>query len=355
MKKTLIALAALAATGAFAQSSVTISGTMDATLRSTSVSTATTTTTNTKIGKDGQGTSNVTFSGTEDIGGGLKALFLYEMDFDFTTQGANRNGTLAPSAADVNTMVGPLGGGQAFVGLSGGFGAIKLGAANSPSLSTQGARSPFGTKDGGRGGVYAGLMGSSITRLDNSINYATPSMSGFSAAVSYTPAQADSVVTAVGAAEGGSMTDIGLFFANGPLSVGVSNFARSAYNNGTAVDSGNQTTWYVGYDFKVAKATLGGHTQNVRSAANAKTESTGVSLGLTAPLSATTSLSYSYQRLDDTGANDRDSQMNAIGVNYALSKRTNVYATYGYQTTNNVAAGSTEKGSTTLVGLRHNF
>jgi predicted porin len=351
MKKTLIALAAVAATGAFAQSSVTLSGTMDATLRATSTTSSTGTSNNSKLGQNGSGTTGITFSGTEDLGGGLKALFLYEMDFDMTVSGNNRNGTVAGSTTTNSTaVVGPVGGGQSYVGLSGGFGTLKLGVPNAPSLTVQGARSPFGTKDGGRAGVYSGLMGTSVTRLDNSINYTTPTFAGFNASLSHTPGQSDASLDA--GSEGGTISDLGVFYNNGPLVAGVSRFARSTY---AAVDASQQTSWYVSYDFKVVKATLGGHTQAVYSTANARTETNGLSLGLELPLTASATLQYSYQRLDDTSANNRDSQMNAIGVNYGLSKRSSVYARYGYQTTDNVAAGSTEKGSVTLVGLRHNF
>ena len=87
MKKTLIALAALAATGAvFAQSSVTVYGLVEA-----------------QVGRQTQDApitklydvagSRLGFTGTEDLGGGLKASFLMEHRFDPDTGASNGGNT----------------------------------------------------------------------------------------------------------------------------------------------------------------------------------------------------------------------------------------------------------------------
>ena len=73
------------------------------------------------IRNNSQGTSQITFKGTEDLGGGLKAMFLLENDFD-TAKKADNNFSSK--------------GGEQYLGLSGGFGTLQLGAANTPTLST---------------------------------------------------------------------------------------------------------------------------------------------------------------------------------------------------------------------------
>jgi len=84
MKKTLVALAALAATASFAQSSVTISGRLDLgmsnlkTTNSLGVTTSSTTRTDLTGNQSGRTTSRLTFAGTEDLGGGLRANFNIE-------------------------------------------------------------------------------------------------------------------------------------------------------------------------------------------------------------------------------------------------------------------------------------
>jgi len=86
MKKTLVALAALAATASFAQSSVTISGQLDAGFASTT-STAGITATNVSSGYFGA--NRLRFVGVEDMGGGMKTNFWLEMQpgFNGSTSG----------------------------------------------------------------------------------------------------------------------------------------------------------------------------------------------------------------------------------------------------------------------------
>ena len=79
MKKSLIALAALAATSAFAQSSVQIVGQFDPSIANSAVTYGNgNKVTNTAVRNNSQGTSQITFKGVEDLGGGLKANFTLE-------------------------------------------------------------------------------------------------------------------------------------------------------------------------------------------------------------------------------------------------------------------------------------
>ena len=86
MKKSLIALAALAATASFAQSSVTLSGAVDVAYATKAVTSGT----GTNLGKatgvsEGQNTANrINFTMTEDLGGGQKAGAMVEMGLNIT-------------------------------------------------------------------------------------------------------------------------------------------------------------------------------------------------------------------------------------------------------------------------------
>ncbi len=138
MKKSLIALAALAATGAFAQSSVTLYGRaeagVDLAYRSTTTGSvfaapvlagvagpATTTATGGSTSKpgfrvqdgnnQGLGSSRFGMRGTEDLGGGLKANFVMEAGLNLD-DGSTGNGG------------GNFFSRSAWVGLSGGFGEV---------------------------------------------------------------------------------------------------------------------------------------------------------------------------------------------------------------------------------------
>jgi predicted porin len=313
MKKTLIALAALAVSGAaFAQSTVTISGTLDP-----SYSKATTTTaagaksSATVLGNSQQGTTNIRFSATEDLGGGLKAMVTMEQNFD-STDGSNGAYTV----------------GEIFTALSGGFGTIRLGAANSPTLGVQAGRSPFGTKVGSG---YATTSGAANTRNDDSIVYTSPTMGGFSIGV------ASALKVAGGAA---AKNDIALNYAAGPLVVGVSSVSQKA--------TIAQTNLMARYNLGFATVYAGYVTEdNKAGAANSKKK--GSNIGIAAPMGALT-LMANVASWDVAGGTAGDRDITAVGVKYDLSKRT---STYARMVTDKTKGGS--KVQTTLVGLQHNF
>jgi len=344
MKKTLIAVAALAATTAFAQN-VTVIGTVDATYRSTTVDYGNGTSGGQNaIGQNGSGTSNFTLIGTEDLGGGLKAIFNTEFDFDPSNK----------------TAQGPIGGGQLFVGLEGAFGSIKAGMPNSPTLTVQGSRSAFGTKDGGRVGVAtsanigtssgASVMGQSVTRTAGSLLYTTPNFSGFSAQLDYAPG----AKTEAGITETGATTDIGAFYANGPIAGGVTRYTVGAAAGGSEL---SLVSYYGSYDFKVAKVTVGGHSRKQDNAvATSVVEDTGYGAAVDVPLSPALTLNAHYVKVDDKAVADLDTTMYAVGLNYALSKRTSTYVRYVNQKADNATtAAQIKSGSEYLVGVRHNF
>jgi len=149
MKKSLVALAALAATSAFAQSSVTISGVLDAGYRSVSGPLGT----STKGGfQNGTATSAIILSGTEDLGGGMSAIFRYEINPDFVA-GSGLSGSVLQttdkadlSAAGTSNTVRTSNGanGYNFVGIqTKDMGAIRIGRLNTSTLAAWGVGSVF--------------------------------------------------------------------------------------------------------------------------------------------------------------------------------------------------------------------
>ena len=107
MKKTLLALAAIAASSAaFAQSSVTLYGVVDASVESVKGNN-----TVTRVSSDNLASSRIAFKGVEDLGGGLKATFLLD----------------AAVAVDTGAAGSTLFGRSAYVGLTGGFGTLRAG------------------------------------------------------------------------------------------------------------------------------------------------------------------------------------------------------------------------------------
>jgi len=282
--------------------------------------------TNNGLQNNRQGTSNVTFKGEEDLGGGLKASFLAETDFDSTTNA----GTSFANA-------------EVYAGLAGSFGSIKLGAPNTPSLTTQSAANPFGTKIGGG----FGAMNTGRVRNPNSIVYATPSFNGFSAVAAYanqTKSAADVVTT-------GSITDIGLFYANGPLAVGYSNYKDAKLAGGT--DDVKQNNAYVTYDLGTAKLGAGYYTEKSGSTVDSKAYNVSVAV----PMGAVTLMANYGKKDDKVAASNNDRTVTGVGAKYALSKRTSVYARLVSDKIDNQASSATTvaKSTYTIFGLQHNF
>jgi len=127
MKKSLIALAALAATGAFAQSTVTISGRLDAVVRYTAK--VAPGNANYSITEDGAA-NTIRFAVVEDLGGGLRAVGDVGMRFNIATGESQATGR-------------PLFQGETRVGVTGGFGTIKIGRGLSAVQGPSASQSPL--------------------------------------------------------------------------------------------------------------------------------------------------------------------------------------------------------------------
>jgi predicted porin len=333
MKKTLVAIAAMSAISAFAQSSVTISGTLDPSVANSNTTFGNgTSVSRSFVRNNSQGTSQVTFTGVEDLGGGLKATFRYEADFNASIQAGSGN-----ALGD--------GGGDIFAGLEGGFGAIKLGAPNTPSLTVQASRNFWGTKIGSG---FGGVSGTGHVREDNSLRYDTPNFGGFSATVYYTFG-----TPATPVANGGTNTvtnaksDIGLFYNNGPISA-----ALSFYNQ---ADVNAQVNFAASYNLGIAKIYLGAHTED-KKAAGISATSKGYNLGGDFNVSPSLSVSANFGVLDDESPANADRRIAGLGAKYSLSKRTSVYTRYVAEANDNVtSAAAVRDVKTLLVGVQHNF
>jgi predicted porin len=309
------------------------------------------------LSNNSQGTSQVTVLGSEDLGGGLKANFLLENDFDATK--------------DATSNIGSKGGEQ-FVGLSGGFGAVQFGAPNTPSLDVSN-RTPFGTKIGsgfangggtgtGKGTASYGVQGLGHVRENNSVVYTAPTMAGFTAKVGYqfnADAQSGTnVATAVTRAN--ARTDVGLSYVNGPLTAVFANYQQSNVYR--------QNHGYVSYQIGALKATYGFNRDNRLAAYTNTTPSialgsnlaagklTGQNIAADYALASNINLLANVGKLNDKTTNNYDRKITAVGVKYTLSPRTSLYARNVTEKLEN-AAGAWDKNSikTTLVGLQHNF
>jgi predicted porin len=337
MKKSLLALAVLGAfTGAaFAQSNVTIYGVADVGIERTKLDPGQTTT---RLSSGIQSGSRLGFRGTEDLGGGMSAAFALENGYDISTGAMAQGGTLF--------------GRQAWVGLNGGFGSVKLGRQYTPIFIALDTIDPFGTGITGDGSGIIALFRPYGVRMNNTVNYSMTA-GGISGQLAYGLGEVP------GSNSIGRQLGAGLGYANGPINV---QFAYHDQNLAAGtVDAGSARTIMLGgtYDFRVVKAHAAYADNRDEAATGASTaRSRDYMLGVSAPVGPAGSVMAGYAHRNDRNANN-DADYWQVGYTHSLSKRTNLYTSYsiikndGAGTTGGAAAGGDI--SWLNVGLRHRF
>jgi predicted porin len=179
MKKSLVALAVLAVSGvASAQSTVTVYGLVDAWVGTVKDNNLSRSGVNVPHPFSGSGgglqTSRFGLKGSEDLGGGLKANFLLEAGFDPSTGVAN-NYTNPYTGATSTAIFGR----QAWVGVSGGFGELKLGKMWTPYDMVKGSGSANFDSLLFAPSTSVWASNSYQDRPGNSVYYETPNFGGF--------------------------------------------------------------------------------------------------------------------------------------------------------------------------------
>ncbi|MEN9671080.1 MAG: hypothetical protein RL018_1357 [Pseudomonadota bacterium] len=353
MKKSLIALAALAATGAFAQSTVTLTGSFDPSVVNEKVTYGNGYDVSQNfLRNNSQGTSAMIIKGVEDLGGGMTATFLYEADFSAAVKADG-----PANAALSNNSLGVLGG-EVYTGLAGSLGSIKLGAANTPTLTSQASRQPIGTK---LGSGFGGVLGTSHVRESNSLVYASPVfMGGLQVQLGYAfGSTADTSGAAAGrtpvnyaapATNVGSKTDFGVFYAAGPVRTGLTRWITDATSTGM---SNTQTNFFTQYDIGAHTLYVGAHNETLAT----QVQQSGYNVAAKINVAPTTNILFNYGKLSDlTNTVALDKSILTLGARYDLSKRTSLYTRYVSEKNENVTAAASAKEITSmLVGVQHNF
>ena len=360
MQKKIIALAiaGLASTAAFAQTNVTIYGIADASITATSNLGATNGQTGFKVNSGTLSTSRIGFKGVEDLGNGLKALFVLEYGLGIdVSQGIGYNATTPSAYAR-----------QQFVGLTGGFGTVVAGHLQTTGLDFTVAGSALGGSTGlGVAHSGAGLQAAAATHLisalqggrhSNAVAYISPSFGGVTLAYNHARvtegAGAGTGTLVSGGIAGTTDTHGDLLsasYANGPITAG-------AIYTRVTVDGPNNNIneWGLraGYDFGVVK--LQGQYQRAKSQALPTVTTTGNADSLwlvsaTVPVGAKVGViaEFAHTSVKNSIAEDN---VNAatVAATYSLSKRTTAYTGVAAKRVQN----STDT-NTYVLGLRHSF
>jgi len=377
MKKTLVALAALASVSAFAQ--VTITGNLDfagARFGGTMYGNKGITTITT--GNGTSSTSSINFTATEDIGGGTKVTAFYGLD-PRTFSNDSTTSTMGPGSAALSpntVVVTGITRHEAYVQASGGFGSIKIGAPNAVGLNVVGGSTGMGTGVGSGYGAHSNTQISRIApaRYSRSARYDSPAIApGLTASVTYAPGADQAVIDAAGNAYGAfqapnarKVTEIGLFYSNGPMNLAYFNQSQSAMTNLPGyyaisdTSSGTATYGATKYNFASANYKIGdttiyagmGNGQEVQTyaAAGSLYKNKASRYGFKQTMGQLDILVTATKnvRTLESGTTNINEQTTGFQAVYNLSKTSAAYLGYEKWDT-----GATATTSTTTTGIRN--
>jgi len=382
MKKTLVALAALSAISAFAQTSVVIDGYFDRAYTSVSNSNGTK---DLKSISSSAGTTTFGVKVREDIGNGFSvggSVNTDWADIGGATQ-ANANGT---------AQTGGFANSQSFVdATSAQYGTLRLGTPNSftltnatavaaPAYST-GIGSAYsssfsiangiGTGTVGYGGTAilatasssAAVTGARAIRIANTVQYSSPVvLGGLTAHLGYTPKN-DNLTANSGNGNTVGVNEYALRYTNGPIDAMYTSIKYTVGSNGTSEIFVNTATGAGVFDTKTLAGNLTS-TQNLLGATYAVlpslklhagfgtfSSSNDASKGKSTQYGATYTtgawdISGQIAKVDDQSTTDYDRSLKGFGVNYNFSKTARAYLRadrINYATNNTGYAGDFQK------------
>lgn len=311
--KNSILLCSLLALGgaARAQSSVTLYGTVDASISygKGSVSSLT------QMSSGNLAASRWGIRGVEDLGGGLKAGF--SLEAGFTTDNGLGQGTNIDNTP-TGSRPGPAFNRLSYLSLShSNWGELRFGRDYVPQYLNMWVGDVFGNVGVGMAANYqvqTPLLGPTVLRASNMVTYITPStLGGFAL-------QASHYFGENAGSDDGNGDAARLSYSRGPLVFGIA-YGRTKYSVGAARERNVAASW----DFGLARL-MGSYTVDD----NANVRGHGGAVGVEVPLGQPHVIKASYSNYKTNAAGSPSVNKFALGYVYTLSKRTALYATAAY-------------------------
>ena len=364
MKKTVLAVAVVGALPfAASAQNVSVYGRIDTGVQSYSQTTvAGVNSSATRPGNSLWTTNRFGLRGSEDLGGGLKAEFMLESGLTFSNGLAGRNSltsstsvsvaytAILTASATVSTTASVslsysttqdtfMFDREAWVGISGSFGQVKLGRSNGMQTDIDSLVSQAGNFG------LVGRLGTTNTdaltdKIGNSVMYTSPNINGLTVQVGQQFMATNTNVTMT-TADGTKTTFYGATYVSGPLKLGI----------GLADKQGafeEQTNVGVSYDFGVASVGL---TRAIYERSATAEDQVSI-LSVQVPLGSGLFINGALHDANTKGTNASGGKGAAVVVRKELSKRTQVHASYVQ--VNNDAAGTytfSAANSSTTAGL----
>ena len=380
MKTSALAALAVVSAASAQTSSLTIDGYIDRGYVQTN------NTNNTKDAKavsSNAGTTTVGIKGSEDLGGGLKAGFSINTDWN-EAAGQTQDALVA---TDVPAGSSGFANSQSFLELSSTtIGTLRLGNPNnevlgavtavaSPAFST-GIGSAYSSTFSIHNGYGTGTTGANnivnaqaaITsaanagqrgiRQANTIKYISPTFSGFN--VVYGAVQKNSTG---GTADIVGVTDMSVNYANGPVQVVYATIqykvgAAAAPLNGTLAANAESKSSILGASYAVMP-TLKLHAGLGKSTSTGTTvayDSTSYQVGATYNVTPVITVMAQYAKVNDKAASNIDRTLVGLGADYNFSKTARAYVRYDkVNFGSNVVAASGSEQTRTAIGVSKSF
>jgi predicted porin len=290
--------------------------------------------------------SRIGLKGAEDIGNNLKGI--YEVEFGINVDQASGADAAAKTGAVTSTgSAATWNNRHSYIGLTGDFGTAVGGRLDGVRYGIFQAYDPFGA--GGMGNFTQ--ITRQVDRANNAVAYITPNFNGFSGLVAYGTAILGANVDGAGlgglnAKTGEAAGNLGDFKLNtimgkyeqGPISVTLDweqvkadNIGIGAGVAGNITDKITVTTVGGSYDLGVVKVSaLYDTLKDTADVLGDLQKTSNFLIAVKAPMGAfTLKANYGKSQNKLSGAVDADTSKFGLGVDYALTKRTNLYADYG--------------------------
>jgi len=257
--------------------------------------------------------SRIGFKGSEDLGGGLKAIWQAESGFK-----------AAGSTSNVNM------GRNTFIGLAGGFGTVVLGRHDTP-YKMAGSADLFGDTIADSQDSSSGIIGNNgfDKRANTALAYISPTVSGFHAAAA--------IVTGETGTDFKTLTEaysLALVYANGPIKASFAYEDNNKYSDASA--------WKLNGSYNMGDLTLGATYEKQSDVYGNDGEKAYLVSAAYGMGPVTLAAQYGKRK-------EADHDRWALGAIYSMSKRTNVALAY----MKDDAAGFDTSGFT--VQMNHDF
>jgi predicted porin len=300
-----------------------------------------------RVDSGGLNTSHWGLRGSEDLGGGMRALF--------DISGFVRVDSGAAGRSDTDAFFGRY----SWVGLQGGWGSVRLGRQTTPGMLNLFRYGAFNSSAGFGPSMMHNYLpsaaqpmmtgsGATDSAWNNVVSYTSPAFAGFVGTVHLAPSEGTSA---------GRRAAGGLVYSSGPFSTGIAletihrmslNFSKPPAS--VLMTDSEVLNWGASYDFGVAKLFSQFIRTELRNAATA-IDLDSYNLGATVPIGAGRVLaSYGVTTKTQTAQADQKRRTLSLGYDHALSIRSSIYAVV----INDRVTGRSN-GTGVALGVKHSF